>query len=75
MIGMASVDDRFAQARKVLEADFKKFCLTAINCSPVYYQEGRVWDLEYARILLSSRLRRSGKKVPIYVFNIDALIA
>lgn len=39
MIEMASVDDRFAQARKVLEANFEKFYL-AINCSLVYYQEG-----------------------------------
>lgn len=76
-----SVDDRFAQARKVLKANFGKFCLAEKDVrykllSRILYQEGRVRDLEYARILLSSRLRRGGKKVPTYTFvlNIEALI-
>lgn len=68
--GVVSVDDRFAQARKVLKANFGKFCLSRREAKllPRYITRKGVRNLEYAYPLIAEVTPRGGKKVRIYIY-------
>lgn len=74
-----SVDDRFAQARKVLKANFGKFCLSSSRAKPYAKLLPRcitrkgVWNLEYAYPLIAEVTLR--RKEGRYILDIEALIA
>lgn len=73
-----SVDDRFAQARKVLKANFGKFCLSSsakpyAKLLPRCITRKGVRNLEYAYPLIAEVTPR--RKEGRYILDIEALIA